>query len=310
MFEGCLITKLYNKTLDFGRKYSKKISNINFLSKCLEHKLVPNTFRITNQPYGNNQMYHAKWTSAAKTASLSWIKITISEEEIFTENILKEYKSLICQFGQLIPENLHAYSADLFKFKNDATLLNLERDKTKKFNHLIEKRSYQGDFLEGVKNKKNKRSFTKRQVWTRRQRKFRNKGVCLYFNYSNLEITQSMDKLLNRGLNFSPTPRKVNVTELLIDIDKFIRTHLWKEYFFLNQPPEKKPPIVKNEKTNLPKNHRTPENLKRFLNATTSELLDSKNRNPITNNLSDEEIKALKELTDLQKNRKIVASKN
>ena len=112
-----------------------------------------------------------------------------------------------------------------------------------------------------------------------------------------------MDKLLNRGLNFSPSPRKVNITELLVDIDKFIRTHLWKEFFFLNEPSIKKPPIVKNKKINLPKNHRTPENLKRFLNATTSELLDEKNRNPVIRNLSDEETRALKSLTDLQKER-------
>ena len=56
-------------------------------------------------------------------------------------------------------------------------------------------------------------------------------------------------------------------------------------------------------KQTFQKNHRTPENLKRFFNATSSELLDNKNRNPVTKNLSNEEISALKELTDLQKNR-------
>ena len=40
-----------------------------------------------------------------------------------------------------------------------------------------------------------------------------------------------------------------------------------------------------------------------FLNATASELLDEKNRNPVTKNLPYDELVALKELIDLQKNR-------
>ena len=74
-----------------------------------------------------------------------------------------------------------------------------------------------------------------------------------------------MDSLLNRGLNFSPTPEKVNVTELSIDIDTFVRSHLWKEFFYLQPPMNRKPPIEKNKKNKFPKKHKTPENLRRFL---------------------------------------------
>ena len=269
------IRKLYNKILDCGRKHVNKLANIEFLSRCLEHKVVPNTFKITNQPQGSNHKYHAKWTSTAKCASLSWIKITISEEENLIANISYQYKEMLRNFGIHVPRHLHEYSVDIFKTKHDLTLETFRKLKIQKFEHLLNKSDATDNFLKDGQ-KKNKRKFIKKRVWTRRQEKFRNKGVCLYFNYSNIAITKEMDKLLNRGLNFSPTPAKVNVTELLIDIDKFIRSHLWKEFFFLNQPLEKKQPIVKNVKTNLPKNHRTPENLKRFLNATTSELLDEK----------------------------------
>ena len=95
------------------------------------------------------------------------------------------------------------------------------------------------------------------------------------------------------------------MTELLIDIDKFVRTNLWEEFFHDAPKEDFKPPIVKNEKTNLPKKHKTPENLKMFLNTTTSELLDEKNRNPVTKNLPDDEIKALKQLIDMQKSKQI-----
>ena len=60
-----------------------------------------------------------------------------------------------------------------------------------------------------------------------------------------------------------------------------------------------------NKKTNLPRNHKTSENLKRFLHATTSDLLDAKSRNKVHNNLPPEELEALKQLVELQKNRVI-----
>ena len=115
-----------------------------------------------------------------------------------------------------------------------------------------------------------------------------------------------MDRLLNRGLNYCITPDKVNVTELLVDIDKFVRKMLWQEFF--HEKPEdenRKEPIVKNEKTNLPKKHKTPEKLKMFIHAATSDLLDSKTRNKVHNNLPPEELEALNQLIELQKNRVI-----
>ena len=39
----------------------------------------------------------------------------------------------------------------------------------------------------------------------------------LVFNYSDVEVTESMDKLLNRGLNFSVLPNKMDLTQVLTD---------------------------------------------------------------------------------------------
>ena len=55
----------------------------------------------------------------------------------------------------------------------------------------------------------------------------------------------------------------------------------------------------------MPRNHKTPENLKRFLHATTSDLLDARSRNKVHNNLPPDELEALKQLVELQKNRVI-----
>ena len=56
----------------------------------------------------------------------------------------------------------------------------------------------------------------------------------------------------------------------------------------------------------MPKNHTTPEGLKVFLNSIKSEINDPKNRNEENCNFPIDELNALKELIDLQKERKIV----
>ena len=302
------VRKTYNKTLDLGKSYQRKFVNIAFLKSCIENDVVPNSFRISNQPQSQSQKFCKRWTSAAKQASLAWIKMTISEEEEIAKEIFENYRKSLNLFGRLIPEDLHEFCAKKFEEKNDNLKKNIEKDKLRKLAHLKEKfgTGENSELRQNMERRNRSRRFVKKSVWTRRQRKFRNRGVKLYFNYSKIPISPAMDSLLNRGLNYCITPSKVNVTELLIDMDKFVRKFLWREFFYDQPSDEKrKEPIVKNEKTNLPKKHKTPEKLKMFLHATTSDLLDTKTRNKVHNNLPPEELEALKQLIELQKNRVI-----
>ena len=57
---------------------------------------------------------------------------------------------------------------------------------------------------------------------------------------------------------------------------------------------------------NLPKNYKVPNGVKTYLSAVKSEITDPKNRNKVQNNISKEEINALKDLVRLQRERKIV----
>ena len=59
------------------------------------------------------------------------------------------------------------------------------------------------------------------------------------------------------------------------------------------------------EKNNLPKNHNIPKELKTFLGAVKSEIMDHRNRNHIPCNIPQEELAALKELIRLQRDRVI-----
>ena len=116
-----------------------------------------------------------------------------------------------------------------------------------------------------------------------------------------------MTKLLNRALNFSVLPLKLDITQLLVDFNRFSRMAIWQEYWYgKEQDKVHTKPIFKTQKRNLPKKHPTPVGLKTFLSAIKSEIMDPKHRNNEKCNLPQEEVLALKELIRLQKARIII----
>ena len=77
-----------------------------------------------------------------------------------------------------------------------------------------------------------------------------------------------MKTLLNRGLNFSILPKKLDITQVFVDYEHFERSVLWKEFHFGKDNQETyERPIFRIQKTNLPQKHSTPELLKAFLSA-------------------------------------------
>ena len=117
-----------------------------------------------------------------------------------------------------------------------------------------------------------------------------------------------MENVLNRGLNFCIQPLKLDLTQILVDFSQFERTMIWKEFWFNRESEDnnKKYSIFKSKKSNLPKNHKTPKGLTVFLSAFKSEITDPQNRKQVICNLPDEEMKALKQLIQLQKEKQII----
>ena len=116
-----------------------------------------------------------------------------------------------------------------------------------------------------------------------------------------------MQRLLNRGLNFSILPPKLDITQTHVEYKSFERAVIWHEFHYGkedNGDTEKH--IFKEVKTNMPKNYSVTERLKVFLNAIKSEIQDPRNRNKVECNLPEDEMQALKELISLQRERKIV----
>ena len=116
-----------------------------------------------------------------------------------------------------------------------------------------------------------------------------------------------MKKLLNRALHFAVLPLKLDITEVLVDFNRFARAVIWQEYWHGHEKdPNIKKPIFKNKNNNLPKNHSTPSGLKTFLASIKSEIIDPRNRNQTECNLPPDEILALKQLIKLQRERVII----
>ena len=84
-----------------------------------------------------------------------------------------------------------------------------------------------------------------------------NKRV-LIFNYSKYKLSEAMKSLLIRALNFAVLPIKLDITEVLVDFNRFARAAKWQEYWYGKENNESyKKSIFKTKKTNLPKDHIT-----------------------------------------------------
>ena len=126
----------------------------------------------------------------------------------------------------------------------------------------------------------------------------------IIFNYSNVKLSDDMQKLLNRALNFALLPFKLDITQLLVDFNRFSRAVIWQEFWYgRNKDEEYIKPIFKSHKNNLPKNYSSPSGLKTMLSLIQSEITEPRNRNQENPNLPPGEISALKELVRLQRER-------
>ena len=146
-------------------------------------------------------------------------------------------------------------------------------------------------------------TWVSRSKYRKQMKSLKKTNIYQVFNYSSTVLTEPMLKVLERGLSFSVLPLKLNLTQVLVDFRRFERTMLWKDFWSTQQCEVQDKPIFKIRKSNFPKNHKTPNGLKTYLSSCKSEILDPKNRNKAEPNLPKDELNAIKELIQLQKER-------
>ena len=125
-------------------------------------------------------------------------------------------------------------------------------------------------------------------------------NITAVYNYSKVELTESMEKILNRGLNFCIDPITLNLTEVLVDFTKFEWKMKWIEFWAKKENTEDMEyKLFKKEKSNLPTT-KSSKTLSNFLIGVKSELTSTpvNKTQPTTTR---EVAEALKTLIDLQK---------
>ena len=151
---------------------------------------------------------------------------------------------------------------------------------------------------------------SRKRLRKRKKRQLNNDS--LVYNFSNIELTDVAKKLLSKGLNYCPTPKSVNTTQIISDLDRLERSMAWHTIFGNSRNDDKYNDInentkeylfEKNRKTNLPKQF--PKEITEFVNAVKSDLLGN-NLLRVHPNLSKEENEELRNLISLQKDGKIV----
>ena len=67
---------------------------------------------------------------------------------------------------------------------------------------------------------------------------------------------------------------KLDITQVLVDWKRFERSMIWMEFWHGKETVKGKPKIFKTKKNNLLRNHKTPEDLKTYLEAAKWEVTD------------------------------------
>ena len=191
------------------------------------------------------------------------------------------------------------YSTDAQYAKQNSERESEPRNTNKECTDTNIARNYQPN-IDKIQNRIRTKQNSDTSIPTKRQQ------ISVIFNESSLVLTKAMENLLNRGLNFSILPKKLDLTQVLVDFRRFERSLIWHEFWYGKETEPYEKPIFKTQKRNMPKNYKSPKGLEIFINSMKSEIMDPKNRNQSECNLPQEEIQALKDLIKLQRDRKIV----
>ena len=297
----------------------KSSSRIWFLKHCLKLNLLPPTSIIkANHNVRFSDKASDVFSENLRKTSFENLKLGIEEEKKFVDTCKLDFHRLKLSLHSVISEaNLHIYIES--RLKIDSVRLNKQFHNVHKTKlcFLLKKdaRPIPSFLSSQTENPsvgpKKPRRFVKRTVYRRKVKQLNKKQNCLVTNYSDIVLTKDMESLLNRGLNFAITPKSVNTTDIHAGFKRLERSMKWGEVLHKNDDIQDDPTDVQTFqkkpwrplKTNLPKTANS-EDLTTFLNGSLACVLGS-DLNKIHTNLPEKERRALKELTDLQKERVI-----
>ena len=240
--------KQFNKITKCSKEYHQIQARTVLLQKCIDEKTIPNFFKVKNKSNDTSN-------EGATNLSIEWMKTALEDAQreagLKLENMATQYNLLIVCTPDHLQEELKAKVIERGKgFKAFFTSQKLDRYESIKKQKNPQKNTQNAQNPE-KNNKTTKRKWIKRSQYQRLSRKKNKANITMVYNYSSITLTDAMEKLLNRGLNFSPTPKNLDFTQLLVDFKYFARNMFWTEFFWdMEQREEQKPGIFKKAKKN------------------------------------------------------------
>ena len=275
-----------------------------FLTQCLQFKVVPETLkskppRSQSSQFSSTQNNYKNLAISTSLKNLRFAqkdaKMALAAEEVSFDTFLRSNSnnlSFIKSSKSKITKKLKLH------YKKRLNFLKVK-------NNIPIETETRIPGLDIPKPKKNRR-FHKRSQYNKWKRKEAGRKIeSIVFNLSDIPLTTAMEKVLNRGLSFAPTPEKLDITLLKSDLAKHSRKILWKYELFgkdIQVDPNAVKDVFKTNKANFPRT-KTPAPLKAFLNSTVSDTLGSCKRRHdkrAKSNLSPKELAAIQFLKKKQ----------
>ena len=80
-------------------------------------------------------------------------------------------------------------------------------------------------------SKTNSKEWIPSSKYKKEQKRIKKQSISAVFNYSSITLSDVMEKVLNRGLDFSVLPLKLDITQVIVYHKRFERTMIWKEFW-------------------------------------------------------------------------------
>jgi hypothetical protein len=189
-----------------------------FLTRCLKEKVIPNTFILPLKLLHLDQENTAKANNTLNQTSKTLLKLALRSRKKEVIHLNKSYWDAWHILFNLAQghskdniknqlQNLENKIADKFTLKSQQKFSWLLHKKQSKPRLPNPKPNPPPDTTNNIEEsnkpkKKKHRRFIKRSKWQRLQVKQNKKQITAIYNHSNLELTDAMKSVLNRGLNF------------------------------------------------------------------------------------------------------------
>ena len=286
---------MYRNCLNACREFHHFDAKAWFIQKLMDNNIIPSFYKIKNSSIDPKASETASLTSMGRD-----LEIAKAQAMVHGDTMTSHYNSLVV----LTPAHLREPLLTKIKNRGLGFQSKFKSEKLKRYEHLSGPPKPPKASLS--KDSGKKRKWVKKSAYQRNARKIKKTKISVIYNYSSVTLTPGMESLLNKGLNFAPTPGKVDLTQLEVDMRYFERNLMWTDVFDGEKDENFKPSIFRERKANFPTKYNPPEALRTFISSFKTDLHDPESRNKkIRSNLSQSEKAALSELKTLQKNRVI-----